>query len=44
MKIDWEHSSLTVAAVTESWNNRSVRPNPEYQRGLQWKRAASSSY
>ncbi len=38
MKIDWSRDSLTVAAVTESWNNRSVRPNPEYQRGLQWKR------
>lgn len=38
MRIDWERSSLTVAAVTESWNNRSIRPNPEYQRGLQWKR------
>lgn len=38
MRIDWSRDSLTVAAVTDSWANRSVRPNPEYQRGLQWKR------
>jgi len=38
VKIDWSRESLTVAAVTDSWVNRSVRPNPEYQRGLQWKR------
>jgi hypothetical protein len=38
MKIDWSVESLTVASLTESWSNRSVRPNPEYQRGLQWKR------
>ncbi|MGH9107138.1 MAG: DUF262 domain-containing protein [Acidimicrobiales bacterium] len=24
--------------MTGSWANRSIRPNPEYQRGLQWKR------
>ena len=38
MKIDWSRNSLTVEAVTDSWVNRSVRPNPEYQRGLQWNR------
>jgi hypothetical protein len=38
MKIDSSHGSLTVAAVTESWANRTIRPNGEYQRGLQWKR------
>ncbi len=38
MTIDRERTSLTVAAVTESWTNRAIRPNPEYQRGLQWKR------
>ena len=30
--------TLSVDAVTGSWANRSIRPNPEYQRGLQWKR------
>ncbi len=38
MKIDWTRTSLTIDAVTASWANRSIRPNPEYQRGLQWKR------
>jgi hypothetical protein len=38
VRIDWSRDSLTVAAVADSWVNRSVRPNPEYQRGLQWKR------
>lgn len=38
MKVDWTRTSLTVEAVTASWSNRSLRPNPEYQRGLQWKR------
>ncbi len=38
MKVDWSLETLSVDAVTESWANRSIRPNPEYQRGLQWKR------
>lgn len=37
MKIDRSRTSLTVDVVTESWSNRSMRPNREYQRGLQWK-------
>ncbi len=39
MKVDWTRKSLTVEAVTASWSNRSLRPNPEYQRGWQWRRA-----
>lgn len=39
MKIDWTKTSLSVEAVTASWSNRSLRPNPEYQRGWQWKRS-----
>jgi len=38
MMIDYSVQSLSVALLTESWSNRSVRPNPEYQRGSQWKR------
>ncbi|MGH9304475.1 MAG: DUF262 domain-containing protein [Acidimicrobiales bacterium] len=38
MRVDWSLQTLSVDAVTESWANRSIRPNPEYQRGLQWKR------
>jgi hypothetical protein len=38
VKIDWSRTSLTVEVVTASWANRSIRPNPEYQRGLRWKR------
>ena len=38
MKVDLSLQALSVDAVTASWGNRSIRPNPEYQRGLQWKR------
>jgi hypothetical protein len=38
VRVDWSLQTLSVDAVTGSWANRSIRPNPEYQRGLQWKR------
>jgi len=38
VKVDWSLGTPSVDAVTESWANRSIRHDPEYQRGLQWKR------
>lgn len=29
-------TELTIGALTESWINNSIRPNPEYQRGSTW--------
>jgi hypothetical protein len=36
MKVSSEKSSLTVGALVDSWQHRTVRPNPEYQRGRAW--------
>lgn len=36
MKVDASFSSLPVSSVVESWANRSIRPDPEYQRGRAW--------
>lgn len=37
MHIDGAHTVLTIEALTDSWMNSSVRPNPEYQRGSTWR-------
>lgn len=29
--------TLSVGALTDSWINNSIRPNPEYQRGSTWR-------
>lgn len=29
-------TSLSIAAITEAWKNRTLRPNEEYQRGATW--------
>ncbi len=37
MRVAGAPSSLSIEALTDSWINNSIRPNPEYQRGSTWR-------
>lgn len=36
MHVDDKYSTLSIRAVTDAWIDKSVHPNPEYQRGSTW--------
>src|SRR5262249_30045114 len=38
VKLDQSHNRLSIAIITDAWSQRTMRPNPEYQRGLRWNR------
>lgn len=37
MQVEDQPTTLTIERLTKSWIDKSVRPNPEYQRGSTWK-------